>query len=98
MSSLHEFYYEELLSKRECYQAHNVFEERFSCLLELIEIFAENKHCFTHFNACLIAKHFLAKSRPKGDLKTIEQIQEVAMSSGHKRIFQNLLASRACVS
>ena len=94
MSSLYEFCYQEHVSKNHCYQEQGSFEERFLCKLDLVEILKEETHSFTHFHATLIPKHFKAKSKPKAPLKSIEEIENIALSSGHKRIFQKLLASR----
>lgn len=93
MSSLYEFVYEQYPSKQECYSAHEKFEKRLNCKLDLVAVLKEQSHSFTNYKATLIVKHFKAHSRPESSLKSMNEIRDLPLSSGHKRIFQKLLAS-----
>jgi A/G-specific adenine glycosylase len=97
MASLSEFYYVEHKSLFECTVEQNYFEKKLKCSLDLIAIYKQESHSFTHYKAILVPKHFRAKTRPHAPLKTLSQIQKLALSSGHKRILKNLLASMGLV-
>ena len=89
MADLYEFPYIDS-EQLEALSAQRLFEEKLGMPLKYIKPLEPQKHTFTRYRVQLFPHLMEAKEMTKSHMwKKMEELQEMAFSSGHRRILQN---------